>query len=181
MWEASRSAHESIAAGQGSSFPMFFLWHRPDLSESVVCRLEDWAGGSRKALGLGRQAFAELIGGLPRWEGDRVAPPSASRRERASFQGPERSDRADPRQNSASRSSPSSGTRKVSVASAGEGSPGRDRPGPFTSPSRRVASRPRSPSRSASGTSPSDGFQKSHKGTRLRGSPRVSPRIRLRR
>jgi hypothetical protein len=69
---------ESIAAGQGSSFPTFFVWHRPDLSEFVVCRLEDWAGGSRKALGFGREAFADLIGGLPEWEGGAVAPPSES-------------------------------------------------------------------------------------------------------
>ena len=65
-----RRISASIAAGQGSSFPTFFAWHRPDLSEFVVCRLEDWAGGSRKALGLGPQAFANLIGGLPEWEGD---------------------------------------------------------------------------------------------------------------
>ena len=37
-----------IDAGQGASFPTFFAWHRPDLCELVVCRLEDWAGGSRK-------------------------------------------------------------------------------------------------------------------------------------
>jgi hypothetical protein len=33
----------SIAVGYGSSFPTFFVWHRPDLSEFVVCRLEDLA------------------------------------------------------------------------------------------------------------------------------------------
>jgi len=64
-----RRISASIAAGQDSSFPTFFVWHRPDLSELVVCRLEDWAGGSRMALGLGREAFAGLIRGLPRWEG----------------------------------------------------------------------------------------------------------------
>ena len=69
----------SIAAGQGSSFPTFFAWHRPDLSEFVVCCLEDWAKGSRRALGLGRQAFAELIGGLPGWEGTAVALPHQPR------------------------------------------------------------------------------------------------------
>jgi hypothetical protein len=73
-----RRISESIAAGQGSSFPTFFVWHRPDLSEFVVCRLEDWVDGSRKALGLGREAFADLIGGLPRWEGDPIAPLSVS-------------------------------------------------------------------------------------------------------
>jgi hypothetical protein len=52
-------------AGQGASFPTFFVRHRPDLSEFVVCGLEEWAGGSRRA--LGRQAFAELIRGLPGW------------------------------------------------------------------------------------------------------------------
>jgi hypothetical protein len=41
-----RRISESIASGQGSSFPTFFVWHRPDLSEFVVCRLEDWVGGS---------------------------------------------------------------------------------------------------------------------------------------
>jgi hypothetical protein len=71
-----RRISTSIAAGQGSSFPTFFVWHRPDLSEFVVCRLENWAGGSRKALGMGREAFADLIGGLPGWEGDSVEPPS---------------------------------------------------------------------------------------------------------
>ena len=60
----------SIAAGLGASFPTFFVWHRPDRSEFVVCSLKDWAGGSRKAVGLGRQAFADLIGGLAGWEGD---------------------------------------------------------------------------------------------------------------
>ena len=67
-----RRISASIAVGQGSSFPTFFVWHRPDLSEFVVCRVEDWTGGSRKALGLGRQAFADLIGGLPRWQGASV-------------------------------------------------------------------------------------------------------------
>ena len=38
----------SIDAGEGAPFPTFFAWHRPDLCEFVVCRLEDWAGGSRK-------------------------------------------------------------------------------------------------------------------------------------
>jgi hypothetical protein len=73
-----RRISESIAAGQGSPFPTFFVWHRPDLSEFVVCRFEDWVGGSRKALGLGREAFADLIGGLPGWDGDPVAPPTVS-------------------------------------------------------------------------------------------------------
>jgi hypothetical protein len=68
----------SIAAGQGSSFPTFFVWHRPDLSEFVVCRLENWVEGSRKALGLGAQAFASLIRDLPGWDGDATAPPSGS-------------------------------------------------------------------------------------------------------
>jgi hypothetical protein len=71
-----REISASIAAGQGSSFPTFFVWHRPDLSEFVVCRLEDWVGGSRKALGLGGHAFADLIGGLPRWDADTRAPPA---------------------------------------------------------------------------------------------------------
>jgi hypothetical protein len=62
-----------IAAGQRSSFPTFFVWHRPDLSEFVVCRLEDWVGAPGRALGLGAQAFADLISGLPRWDGRRVA------------------------------------------------------------------------------------------------------------
>jgi hypothetical protein len=62
-----RRMSASIAAGQASSFPTFFVWHRPDLSEFVVCRLEDWAGGSRRALGLGCHAFADLIRGLPGW------------------------------------------------------------------------------------------------------------------
>ena len=75
-----RRISASIAAGQGSSFPTFFVWHRPDLSEFVVCRLEEWADGSRKALGLGTRAFADLIRGLPGWERDPVAPPSVSDR-----------------------------------------------------------------------------------------------------
>ncbi len=65
-----RRLSAAIAAGQGSCFPTFFVWHRPDLSEFVACRLEDWAGASRRALGLGRRAFAALIRDLPRWEGD---------------------------------------------------------------------------------------------------------------
>jgi hypothetical protein len=75
-----RRISASIAAGQGTSFPTFFVWHRPDLSEFVVCRLEDWAGGSRKALGLGSRAFANLIRDLPEWDGDSVAIPSVSGR-----------------------------------------------------------------------------------------------------
>ena len=70
----------SIAADQGASFPTFFVWHRPDLSEFVVCRLEEWAGGSRRAHGLGRQAFADLIRGLPEWENIPITPPSVSDR-----------------------------------------------------------------------------------------------------
>jgi hypothetical protein len=70
---------ESIAAGQGSSFPTFFVWHRPDLSEFVVCRLEDWVDGSRKALGLGREKFSGLIRGLPQWEGSPAAMPMQER------------------------------------------------------------------------------------------------------
>jgi len=62
-----RRISASIAAGQGSSFPTFFVWHRPDLSEFVVCRLEDWAGGSKMALSLGCHAFTDLIRGLPGW------------------------------------------------------------------------------------------------------------------
>ena len=75
-----RRIGESIAAEQGAPFPTFFVWHRPDLSEFVVCRLEDWVYGSRKALGLGREAFADLIGGLPGWETDSVAQPPAADR-----------------------------------------------------------------------------------------------------
>ncbi len=73
-----RRISAAIAAGQGASFPTFFVWHRPDLSEFVVCRLENWAGGSRMALGLGRRAFGDLISDLPRWEGDMAASPSIS-------------------------------------------------------------------------------------------------------
>ncbi len=72
-----RRISAAIAEGQGASFPTFFVWHRPDLSEVVVCRLEEWAEGSRRALGLGWRAFAELIGGLPRWDGGPVAPTPA--------------------------------------------------------------------------------------------------------
>ena len=69
MCDASRSARAPIAAGQGAAFPTFFVWHRPDLSEFVVCRLEDWAGGSRSAIGLGCRAFASLLESLPGWKG----------------------------------------------------------------------------------------------------------------
>ena len=64
-----RRISASIAAGQGAPFPTFFVWHRPDLSEFVVCRLEDWVDGPRMALGLGSEAFAGMIRGLPQWEG----------------------------------------------------------------------------------------------------------------
>ena len=80
MWEASRSARAQIAAGKGASFPTLFVCHRPDLSEFVVCQLEEWKDGSRKALGLGSQAFADLFRGLPGWEGDPVQLPAASGR-----------------------------------------------------------------------------------------------------
>jgi len=66
-----RRISESIAVGPDASFPTFFVWHRPDLSEFVACRLDDWVDGSRKALGLGRDAFADLIGGLPEWAATR--------------------------------------------------------------------------------------------------------------
>ena len=65
--------------GAGRVFPTFFVWYRPDLSEFVVCRLEEWSDRSRKALGQGWRAFAELIGGLPRWRGDTAGPPPAAR------------------------------------------------------------------------------------------------------
>ena len=65
-----RRISAAIAAGQDSSFPTFFVWHRPDLSEFVICRLEGWAGGSRRALGLGRGAFASFVAGLPNWSSD---------------------------------------------------------------------------------------------------------------
>ncbi len=76
-----RRISAAIATGQGVSFPTFFVWHRPDLSEFVVCPLEEWIAGSRKALWLGWRAFAELIGGLPRWEGVPAVSPCSSDRE----------------------------------------------------------------------------------------------------
>jgi hypothetical protein len=76
-----RRISASIAEGQGSSLPTFFVWHRPNLSEFVVCRLEDWAGGTRRSLGLRRKTFAELIRDLPWCDGDPVAPSSTSGRE----------------------------------------------------------------------------------------------------
>ena len=60
-------APELIAAGQGASVSTFFLWHGPDLTEFVACRRVDCVSGSRKALGLGREAFANLISSLPGW------------------------------------------------------------------------------------------------------------------
>jgi hypothetical protein len=69
---------ESIDSGQDSSFPTFFVWHRPVLSEFVVCRLEDWVGGSRRALGLGSYSFARTIENLPGWDGAPDAPPTVS-------------------------------------------------------------------------------------------------------
>ena len=72
-----RRISAAIPAGQGASFPTFFVWHRPDLSEFVVSPLEEWVGGSRKALGLGCRAFAGLIGDLPGWEGGTTALASA--------------------------------------------------------------------------------------------------------
>jgi hypothetical protein len=60
-----RRISQSIAAGQGSSFPTFFVWHRPDRAEFAVDLLEDWVDCSRKARGLGREAVADLIGRLP--------------------------------------------------------------------------------------------------------------------
>jgi hypothetical protein len=82
-----RRISESIAAGQGASFPTFFVWHRPDLSEFVVCRLDDWVDCSRRALGLGREAFADLIGGLPGWRCDPVVPRSVLGRYGAPLRG----------------------------------------------------------------------------------------------
>ena len=74
-----RRISAAIAAGQGAPFPTFFVWHRPDLSEFVVSPLEEWAGGPRRALGLGHRAFAELIGNLPGWEGGTATLPSVFR------------------------------------------------------------------------------------------------------
>jgi hypothetical protein len=68
----------SISVGQGSSLPTLFVWHRPDLSEFVACRLEDWVEGSREAFGLGTRAFASLIGGLPEWDGGQTHRPRES-------------------------------------------------------------------------------------------------------
>ncbi len=78
MCDASRSARATIATGQGAAFPTFFVWHRPDLSEFVMCRLEEWVEGPRRALGMGWRAFTELIGELPRWESQAPNPPYAS-------------------------------------------------------------------------------------------------------
>ena len=64
-----RPARAPTAAGQGAAFPTFFVGHRSDLSEFVVSPLEEWVGGSRKGLGLGNRAFADLIGSLPEWRG----------------------------------------------------------------------------------------------------------------
>ena len=75
-----RRIGSAVAAGQGAAFPTFFVWHRPDLSEFVVSRLEDWVDEPRLALGLGWRAFAELIGGLPQWEARMGALPHRSNR-----------------------------------------------------------------------------------------------------
>jgi hypothetical protein len=40
MPRVSGDTPEAIAAGQGSSFPAFFVRHLPNLSEFVVCRLK---------------------------------------------------------------------------------------------------------------------------------------------
>jgi hypothetical protein len=56
----------AVDAGQGFSVPTFFVWHRPELPEFVVCQLEDWINGPKNAVGLGCHAFADLISGLPR-------------------------------------------------------------------------------------------------------------------
>lgn len=58
---------------QSPEVQRFFDWHWLDLSEFVVCRLEEWVDGPRRAIGLGSRSFAELIGGLPRWEGEPVS------------------------------------------------------------------------------------------------------------
>ncbi len=71
-----RRTSATVAAGQDASFPKFSLWHRPDLFEFVVCRLEEWVGGPRGALGPRCQAFAKLVRGLAGWEGDSATPPS---------------------------------------------------------------------------------------------------------
>ncbi len=68
----------AITAGQDASFPTFFVWHRPDLSEFVVCRLDEWVDGPRLALGLGSTAFAKLVGGLPGWGDSPAISPSVS-------------------------------------------------------------------------------------------------------
>ncbi len=67
----------AFATGQSAPLLTFFVWHRPDLSGFVVCRLEEWVNSPRLALGLGSHAFAELIGGLPRWEGDSACGPGS--------------------------------------------------------------------------------------------------------
>ena len=69
-----------IAEGQGAGFPAFIVWHRPDLSEVVVGRLEEWVVGPGKALHLGTRAFADLIRNLPEWR----AEPTLSTSRRAS-------------------------------------------------------------------------------------------------
>ena len=75
-----RRIGSAVAAGQGASFPTFFAWHRPDLSEFVVGRLEEWVDGPKRALGLGWRAFAELIAKLPGWGGESMSPTIASSR-----------------------------------------------------------------------------------------------------
>jgi hypothetical protein len=65
-----RRISEAIAEGQGAAFPTFFVWHRPDLSEFVVCGLEEWATGHGKALGFGPEALAGVMRRLPAWDVD---------------------------------------------------------------------------------------------------------------
>ena len=54
-----------MAGRQRARFPAFVVWHRPDLSEFVVTKVEDWAAGGRSVIVLGNRAFAEVIRNLP--------------------------------------------------------------------------------------------------------------------
>lgn len=56
-----------LSEGEGAQVPSFFVWHRPDLSEFLVSRVEDWTGEPIRAGYLGQEHFRELIENLPGW------------------------------------------------------------------------------------------------------------------
>jgi hypothetical protein len=65
-----------LSEGENRPVPAFFVWHRPDLSEFLVSRVEDWTAEPRRAAYLSDKHLGSLIEGLPDWGWSNTVPDS---------------------------------------------------------------------------------------------------------